>query len=144
MCREHIHAVTSWRCGKPQHDCVFINTDELEPGMCGLSVARVRLFFSITVKRVKYSCALVHWYSLVGDSPNENTGMWVIECDILDNGKPQTSVIHLDSILRLAHLLPIYGDEQAPRGLKYTDSLDIFEEFYVSKFADNHAFEISF
>ena len=144
MCREHIHAVTSWRCGKPQHDCVFINTDELEPGMCGLSVARVRLFFSVTVKRVKYSCALVHWYSLVGDSPNENTGMWVIECDILDNGKPQTSVIHLDSILRLAHLLPIYGDEQAPRGLKYTDSLDIFEEFYVSKFADNHAFEISF
>ena len=96
------------------------------------------------MKCVKYPCALVHWYSLVGDSPNENTGMWVIERDILDNGKPQTSVIHLDSILRLAHLLPIYGDEQAPRGLKYMDSLDIFEEFYVSKFADNHAFEIAF
>ena len=70
--------------------------------------------------------------------------MWVIKRDILDNGKPWTSVIHLDSILRLAHLLPIYGDKQAPRGLKYTDSLDIFKEFYVSKFADNHAFEIAF
>ena len=144
MHHEHIHAVTSWRHGKPQHDCVFINTDELKPGMCGLSVAQVRLFFSITVKCVKYPCALVHWYSLVGDSPNENTGMWVIKHDILDNRKPQTLVIHLDSILRLAHLLPIYGDKQAPRGLKYTDSLDIFKEFYVSKFADNHAFEIAF
>ena len=70
--------------------------------------------------------------------------MWVIERDILDNRKPRTLVIHLDSILCLAHLLPIYGDKQAPRGLKYTDSLDIFKEFYVSKFADNHAFEIAF
>ena len=53
-------------------------------------------------------------------------------------------VIHLDSILHLAHLLPIYGDKQAPRDMKYMDSLYIFEEFYVNKFTDNHAFEIAF
>ena len=139
-----IHAVTSWRHGKPQHDCVFTNTDKLKPGMHGLSVVPVRLFFSVTMKCVKYPCALVHWYSLVRDSPNENTGIWVIEQDILDNGKPWTAVIYLDSILHLAHLLPIYGDKQAPRDMKYMDSLDIFEEFYINQFADNHAFEIAF
>ena len=68
----------------------------------------------------------------------------VVEREILDDGKPWTSVIHFDSILRLAHLLPVYGNKQAPRGVKYTDSLDMFKEFYVNKFADNHAFEIAF
>ena len=34
-------------------------------------------------------------------------------------GKPQTLVIHLDSIVHLAHLLPICGDKWAPRGIKF-------------------------
>jgi hypothetical protein len=144
MRRERIHAVTSWRHGKPRFDCVFVNVDELKPGMLGLSVARPRLFFSVMVNRIKHSCALVHWYSRLGDSVDENTGMWVVEPDILDDGRPRTAVIHLDAIVRLAHLLPIYGEERAPRGVKYTDSLDTFSEFYVNKFADHHAFEIAF
>ena len=73
-----------------------------------------------------------------------HTGMWVVKPDILDDGTPRTAVIHLDSIVRLAHLLPIYGEEQAPRGVKYTDSLDSFSEFYINKFADHHVFEIAF
>ena len=144
MRHERIHAATSWRRGKPRYDCVFINSDELEPGMRGLSIARSRLFFSVTVNHVKYPCALVNWYSLVGDSPDENTGMWVVEHNILDDGKLWTAVVHLDTILCLAHLLPIYRDKQAPRGAKYTDSLDTFHDFYVNKFADHHAFEIAF
>ena len=91
--------------------------------MHGLSVAWAKLFFAVAMNRAKYSCAQVHWYSLIGDSPDECTGMWVVEPDILDDGTPQTAVIHLDSIVWLAHLLPIYGEEQAPRGVKYTDSL---------------------
>ena len=47
-------------------------------------------------------------------------------------------------VVHLAHLLPIYGDEPAPRGVKYTDSLDIFSEYYINKFADHNAFEIAF
>ena len=144
MRRERMHAVTSWRQGAPRYDCVFINTDESEPGMHGLSVARAKLFFAATVNRVKYSCALVDWYSLIGDSADECTGMWVVKPDILDDGTPRTAVIRLDSIVRLAHLLPIYGEERAPRGLKYTDSLDFFSKFYINKFADHHAFEIAF
>ena len=123
---------------------MFINTDDSEPGMHGLSVAQAKLFFAATVDCVKYSCVLVHWYYLIGDSADECTGMWVVKPDILDNGMPWTAVIHLDSIVQLAHLLPIYGEERAPRGLKYTDSLDFFSEFYVDKFADHHAFEITF
>ena len=111
MHRECMHAVTSWRQGAPQYDCIFINTDESELGMHGLSVAWAKLFFAATVNRVKYSCALVHWYSVIKDSPDECTGMWVVRPDILDDGTPRTAVIHLDSIVRLAHLLPIYVEE---------------------------------
>lgn len=144
MRRERMHAVPSWRHGPPRYDTIFVNTNESEPGMRGLSVARARLFFSVTVKRVKYQCVLVHWYSLLGNSPDECTGMWVVEPDILDNGLPRTAVIHLDTVVRLAHLLSIYGEEQAPRGVKYSDSLDTFSGFYVNKYADHHAFEIAF
>ena len=143
MCCECIHAVTSWRGYKPQYDCILVNTNKHAPGMLGLNVAWAKLFFSVTVNHKKYPCALVHWYSLVGDSFNENIGMWVVEPDIVDS-KPQTAVIHLDTILCLAHLLPIYHDKLAPRDIEYTDSLDAFSKFYVSKFMDHHAFEITF
>ena len=101
------------------------------------------VFFSVTMNHKKYPCALVHWYSLVGDSSYQNTSMWVIEREVVD-GKSRTVVIHLDTILHLVHLLPIYHNKPAPRDIKYTDSLDTFSEFYISKFADHHAFEIAF
>ena len=85
--------------------------------MLGLYVAHDTLFFSATMNHVKYPCALIHWHMIVGDSPDGNTGMWVVEPDILDNGQPQTVVIHLDTIVHLAHLLPIYRDRPAPRGV---------------------------
>ena len=102
MHHECIHAVTSWRGCKPQYDSIFVNTDEHVPSMLGLHVAWVKLFFLVTVNHKKYPCALVHWYSLVGDSSNENIGMWVIEREVVD-GKPQTAVIHIDTVLHLAH-----------------------------------------
>ena len=143
MHHEHMHVVTSWRCGKPQYDCVFINIDKHKPGMFRLSIAHARLFFSIKVNCIKHSCALVHWYYGLRDSVDENTGMWVVEPDILDDGRHQTAVIHLDMIVCLGHLFPIYG-EQAPKGVMYMDSLDIFSTFYVNKFTDHHVFEIVF
>ena len=79
--------------------------------MCGLSVVRARLFFAVTVNHVKYHCTLVHWYSLLRDSPDECTGMWIVEPNIPDDGQPWTAVIHLDSVVHLAHLLPIFGVE---------------------------------
>ena len=92
------------------YDSIFVNTNESELGMCGLSVAQARLFFSVTLNWVKYHCALVHWCSL-GNSPDECTGMWVVKPDILDDGLPRTAETHLDTVVHLAHLLPIYGEE---------------------------------
>ena len=144
MCCECIHAVSSWRHGRPQYDCILVNTDDFQQGMCGMNVTCARLFFSVTMNHIKYPCVLFHWYSLVGDSPDEDMGMWVVKLDILDNGQPQTTVIHLDTIVHLAHLLPIYRERWVPRGIKYMDSLDTFSQFYVSKFTDCHTFKIAF
>ncbi|KAG2342371.1 hypothetical protein BDR05DRAFT_976526 [Suillus weaverae] len=52
-------------------------------------------------------------------------------------------IIHVDSIYCAAHLIPIYGTHAIPQDLKYYDSYDAFRAFYVNKFADHHAFEIT-
>jgi hypothetical protein len=109
--------------------------------MRGLEVARVLLLFSFSHEGVEYPCALVQWFSCVGDSPNNNTGMWVVESDV----NKTTSVIHLDAVVRASHLLPIFGDKSpVPRALAFTDTLSTFTRFYVNKYIDHHAFEIAF
>jgi hypothetical protein len=110
-------------------------------GMRGLDVARVQLFFSFSHDGVVYPCALVHWFSRVGDSPDDHMGMWVVE---RDDDESSPSIIHLDTVVRAAHLLPVFGPEHVSRTLSFTDTLDTFTRFYVNKFADHHAFEIAF
>ena len=112
--------------------------------MRGLDIARTRLFFSFSYNGIKYPCALVDWFSCVDDVPNSNTGMWVVEPDILDDGTKFTSIIHLDSIVRAAHLLPVFGQDFISRTLTLSDTLDEFSSFYVNKYADHHSFEIAF
>jgi len=54
-------------------------------------------------------------------------------------------VIHLDSIIRGAHLLPRFpSDAPVYREVNYTNVLDLYESFYVNKFIDYHAFKIAF
>ncbi|EIM91981.1 uncharacterized protein STEHIDRAFT_46596, partial [Stereum hirsutum FP-91666 SS1] len=54
-------------------------------------------------------------------------------------------VIHLDALIRAAHLIPVYGNDfRVPTKWKHTDSLDAFSMFYVNKFVDHHAHEIVF
>jgi hypothetical protein len=131
----------SWRKGAGRYDTIFVNTDSSADGMRGLDVARVRLFFSFSHHGVEYPCALVRWFSRVGDSPDDHTGMWVVQRD--DEGSPP-SIIHLDSVVRAAHLLPVFGPERVSTTLSFTDTLDTFTRFYVNKFVDHHAFEIVF
>lgn len=141
MRRECIRAVQSWRKGPSRYDCVFAVTDDTAKGMRSLDVARVRLLFSFTYAGTNYPCALVHWFSRVGEGPDEDTGLWMVEpdCDTAD-GSVHAAVIHLESILRAAHLIGVYGNDILPKELSYTDSLDAFRLFYVNKFIDNHAF----
>lgn len=144
MRRERIRAVKSWRKGPPRYDTVFVNTNSLAGGMRGLDVARTRLFFSFSYNGTRYPCALVDWFSRVNDVPNDNTGMWVVEPSILDDDSKFTSIIHLDTIVRAAHLLPVFGQDRISRSLTPSDTLDEFSEFYVNKYADHHSFEIAF
>ena len=87
-----------------------------------------------------HQCALVHWYSIFGDQPDPDNGMWVVTPDYFGNA-PCVSVIHIDSIFRAAHLLPIFDTTPLPRTLNYTTTLDSFQGFYVNKYIDYHAYE---
>ncbi|KAF8173558.1 hypothetical protein K438DRAFT_1610723, partial [Mycena galopus ATCC 62051] len=53
-------------------------------------------------------------------------------------------LISIDSILRSAHLIPVFGKDYLPRRLKYSDSLDSFKAYYINKYADHHSHEIAF
>ena len=132
MHREHIRATPSWRQGHPRYDCVFLNSRPELDGMRALDVVRVLLFFSFTFEDVTYPCALVRWFSVVGNEPDEDTGMWMVRPEVTDDGLPDISVIHLDCIVRAVHLLPVYGDNPIPRSISLHNSLDAFAAFYVT------------
>lgn len=148
MRREIIRATPMWRNGCPRYDTVFISTNPSLHGFRGLHVARVRLFFSFTLYGKLYPCALVHWFEKTKDEPDEENGMWVVEPDLYPNGEPVTAVIHIDSIVRAAHLMPVYTVDgtaiDLPSHLKHTDTLDYFKAFYVNKYIDHHAHEFAF
>ena len=144
MHRERIHAVPSWRNGPPRNDCVFVEQDIAQDGFAGLHAARVLLFFSFTYHSIIYPCALVHWFSAVGNKPCEDTGMWMVKPDLHDNGSKFKAVVHLDCILRGAHLIGLSGKEFLPHNLSCDDALDSFLAFYVNKYIDHHANEIAF
>ncbi|PBK83357.1 hypothetical protein ARMGADRAFT_1055759 [Armillaria gallica] len=142
--RERIRAMTSWRKGSSCYDCVFCEAEEDGEGFQALHVACVRLFFSLRHHGIYYPCALVTWFSPVGDVPCPDTGMWVVRPDIDAAGERIMSVIHLDCIVRAAHLIGVAGEEFIPKRLKHSDSLDVIPSFFVNKYADHHAHEIAF
>ncbi|KAI6041927.1 hypothetical protein EDC04DRAFT_2867018 [Pisolithus marmoratus] len=102
---------------------IFLEKDQDKPGMKGLHVARVFLFFSFTYDSIKYPCALIHWFTMVSDEPAEDTGMWIVE--------PEVDV-------------DVYGSDHLPTDIQHMDCLDIFHAYYVNKYIDHHAFKIVF
>ena len=143
MRREHIRASPSWRQGPARYDCAFVNSKPGLDAMRGLSIVRILLFFSFVFDDKTYPCALAHRFSLVAEEPDEDTGMWVVQPEVEDDGSPTISVVHLDYIFRAAHLLPIYGDDPID-SISPHESLDTFPAFYVNKYIDHHAFQIAF
>ncbi|KAG1888937.1 uncharacterized protein F5891DRAFT_1131963 [Suillus fuscotomentosus] len=141
---EHIRSCPIWRNEYQRHDCVFINTDSSLPGMQGLEVARVRAFFSFRYQGRLYPCTLISWFDKVGDAPDEDTGMWIVRPGFGADSAPGYAVIHIDSIYRAAHLIPMYGVQFVPWELKFYHSYDAFQAYYVNKYTDHHAFEIAF
>ncbi|KAG1907604.1 uncharacterized protein F5891DRAFT_1124515 [Suillus fuscotomentosus] len=137
MLRHIIRSTPTWCNGPARHDCVFVEHDPTLQGFKSLYVAQVILFFSFYFWGVDYPCALVRWFETIGDQPHPNT-----EFDA--NGQRLISVIHLDTILRPAHLIPVYGNDYIDHDMQHSDSLLAFVAFYVNKFSDYHAFEIAF
>ena len=80
----------------------------------------------------------------VGDDADEDTGLWVVEQDFNETGAPSAGIIHLDSIFRVAHLMGVCGEAYVPKTLTADNSLEFFDSFYVDKYVDHHAFEITF
>ncbi|KAG2133730.1 hypothetical protein DEU56DRAFT_757071 [Suillus clintonianus] len=125
MRREHIRVVPSWRKGPARFDCAFVNTDDRHDGIH------------------TYPCALVQWFHRIAEERDELTGMWMVAPSFNEDGSRDLSVIHIDSIIHGAHLLPIFGTQLIPRGLRFYDSLDVYRGFYVNHFIDHHAFELA-
>ncbi|KAK7027907.1 hypothetical protein VNI00_015123 [Paramarasmius palmivorus] len=96
-------------------------------GMLGMAIGRVRLFFSFCYESTFYPCALMEWFTRSLDVPDEETGLWVVEPEYEAGGKRTLDVIHLDSIARPVHLLPVYGYESLPEDFHFSDALDAFK-----------------
>ena len=146
--RETIRCTPRWKTANivaRRRDCVLLNTGSDTPGMRGLEVARVHLFFSFQVGDDVFSCALIHQFSKSFNDPDPDNGMWIVEPDLDRDGYRIMSIVHVDSIVRAAHLLPVFkGDATIPREVNFSNTLDIFTAFYVNKYIDYHAFETVF
>ena len=144
MYHETIRATPSWNRGEipgPRYDCVLISSgSNSESSMSNFLIARVLMFFSFTINGKLHQCALVHWFSVSGDQPDPDNGMWVVTPDYF-GGAQNLSVIHIDSIFRAAHLLPIFDTTPLPRTLNYTATLDSFQGFYLNTYIDYHTYE---
>jgi hypothetical protein len=144
MHKQCIRSTPSWRQGPARHDCVFIKNGTELDGMRGLHVVQVLMFLSFTSRCVLYPCALVQWFDVVGDAPCGDTGMWIVKPKMADDGTQVSSIIHIDTIVRGAHLIGVYGEVFLPRDFSHFDSLRAFQAYYVNKFIDYHANEIAF
>jgi hypothetical protein len=142
MRRERIRSTHSWRNRGPRRDCALVVEDETKPGMRGLTPVRVILFFSFIHQRKTYPCALVEWFKKYGSHPDKETGMWKVRPHFIGRHR-LTTVIHLDSCLRGAHLLPVFrGAMPLPVDFHFSYSLDAFEAYFVNKYADYHMYEL--
>ena len=146
MHRECIRSVVSWREGPARRDCVFIEKAGAsdESGFWSLFVARVHLFFSFKFQGILYPCALISGFTPSDEEPDSDTGMWVVTPDVDAHGQPEYDIIHVHSILRIAHLIGVCHLDFLPHAIGPENSLDVFRAFYVNRFTDHHAHEIAF
>ncbi|KAH9049031.1 hypothetical protein EDB84DRAFT_1593342 [Lactarius hengduanensis] len=112
--------------GHPRRDTVFVVLNNSQPGMEGMEIGR------------SFSCALINWF-VHADERDPDTGMWVVKQEVDRRGQPTLEVIHVDSIARAAHLLPIYGSSRVPEDFDYHNALDTYYSFFVNHYVDHHA-----
>ena len=150
---ECIHAVAHWQKCPGHYNTMFINTasnntsnnngDSAVCRILSLDLAQAHLFFSFALDGVKYQCALVHWFSHTIDMPHNVTGMHAVKPDCLPNSQPSTAVIHLDTVFRVVHPLPVFSAHPTPSKCQcFEPTLDLFSQFYINRYIDHHAFKV--
>lgn len=147
MARERIRAVPNWQGEGPRYDTVFIrnaSAPRKARGIHHFHVGRVQLFFSIQHDDIRYSCALIQWFTIFGDSADRDMGMWVVQPEYNPNGSPSASVVDVGSIVRNSHLMPVFGEELLPLNIHFSYTLDIFSSFFVNKYVDYHSNFLAF
>ncbi len=77
---------------------VLVRTGLL-PGPHGLLVAQLCFLFSFSIAGTCHEVALVEWFTYIGNSPDEDTGMWVVEREKQDDGSPLMDFIYIHMIL---------------------------------------------
>lgn len=144
MRRQYIRATPSWQRSHARYDCMFVQKDPTIAGFRGLHAVQVCLFFSFKHDRKTYPCALVQWFSPIDDEPCESTGMWVVEPDRDNRGQREVSIVHIETAVCGAHLIPVYGPNFIPHDLHFTETLHVFRSYYINKYADHYTHEIAF
>jgi hypothetical protein len=145
MYREMIRANPNFG-GSLRYDTVFVLVSDNDEDMKGLLVARILLFFTYfdAYQGRDTPCALVNWFIHPDNKPqrDEDTGMWKLCRELDEAGNKPVQVIHLDTILHGAHLLPCYGEGFLPENFSYIYALDAFDYYLVNQFIDYHAHEL--
>jgi len=139
---KHIRSMHSWRNTGPHRDCALVVEDNTKPRIKGLTPVWVKLFFSFVHQGKVYPCALVEWFKKYGAHPDKETGMWRVRPHMVGCQR-LTTVVHLDSLLQGAHLLPAFGGATyLPADFHFSYSLDAFKAYFINKYADQQMYEI--
>ncbi|KAJ7845621.1 hypothetical protein B0H14DRAFT_2510922 [Mycena olivaceomarginata] len=137
MYLEQIRSNPNWH-GYARRDTILIDVGS--PKLGGLIIGRVQHFLSFGFADRVYECALVKWLVPVGDTPDPDTGMWVVKPE-RERGALTMAIINLDAVAGAAHLLPVYGTTALPENFHFSDSLDAFDRYFVNPYADHHMHE---
>jgi hypothetical protein len=61
----------------------------------------------------------VEWFTTIGNRQDSVTSYWELQRQVV-HSRPHRSVIQFDCILRVAHLIPVFGEVFVPRPDLYT------------------------
>jgi hypothetical protein len=140
MHQEQIRSTLSWY-NHPCHDTVFVVLDDTLPGMEGMVIAHVQLLLSFNYSGIDHHCTLVNWLVCKDNKPDPDTGMWIVSPEKW-NRVLTTQVIDVKTIVRTAHLLPVFGQDMVPSDVHHYNSLDRYQSFFVNKYTDHHSQEL--
>ena len=136
----------SWRGGSSRQDVALVDTRDGGNKallMSGYAVACVLCLFSFQYASKDFPMALMWWYTLCDDTGcrDEATGMWLVKHKYRDD-ELHLVVVPMASLFCMVHLMPFFGWEEVLRNPNPSETLDIYAQFYVNRYADHQAFEI--